>query len=58
MPVYVEVEGPTVKGDVSVFAAATGKQIPSAWPGKRHGPGPFPGNPIDEGVILLVLDEA
>ena len=36
-PVYIEVEGPTAKGNVSVFAAATGKQISSAWPEKKHG---------------------
>ena len=36
-PIYVEVEGPTAKGNVSVFAAATGKQISSAWPEKKHG---------------------
>ena len=36
-PVYIEVEGPTARGNVSVFAAATGKQISSAWPEKKHG---------------------
>ncbi|MCB7129865.1 MAG: caspase family protein [Candidatus Brocadiales bacterium] len=36
-PVYIELEGPTAQGDITVFSAATGSQVSSAWPEQGHG---------------------
>jgi len=36
-PVMIEIEGSAWVGDVTVFSAASGAQIASAWPEKKHG---------------------
>lgn len=36
-PVFIELTGPTSQGNITVFSAAMGTQISSAWPEKGHG---------------------
>ncbi|MBA7653640.1 hypothetical protein ES703_61497 [subsurface metagenome] len=36
-PVYIEVSSPIAKGNLSVYSAATGNEISSAWPENMHG---------------------
>jgi len=36
-PIFIELQGPTTQGDITVYSAATGTQVSSAWPEQGHG---------------------